>query len=242
MQPLAATKYEASPTLLHLRNGVAAADANFTMAVAFHEVWKPTVSEEDLHRRMSNSYAGQAFLIVRTALRREMLLALMRVWDESKGTGSLKHIFGDLAKSQIWQSLLAERIARFQTHGLGEQALAFLTDKKAELNRLHTSYRHGGERHAVYKKLKDLRDQNLAHTKAQPTAPISIDPFDAEVERFYGDSASLVSGLMSLVNGEAHDYGDTGKVYSHYASLFWEGTRSESTEGHPRFRSRRGAA
>ena len=242
MQRVAAPDLNAKAMLLRLRDGVAATDANFTMAVAFHEVWKPAVNDGELHARMSNSYAGQAFLIVRTSLRRETLLALMRVWDETKGTGSLKHIFGDLAKTPIWQSLLTERLAKLQTRGLGEEARKLMTESKAELSRLHTSYRHGGERNAIYKKLKDLRDQNLAHTQAKPAAPISIDPFDAEVDHFYSDTATIVSGLMSLVNGEAHNYVDTGKVYSHYAGLFWEGARSESTEGHPRFRRRRSAA
>ena len=32
------------------------------------------------------AYATQTFLVIRTALRREMILALMRIWDRSKGT------------------------------------------------------------------------------------------------------------------------------------------------------------
>jgi hypothetical protein len=40
--------------------------------------------DKDLHSRMGQSYASQAFLVIRMALRRETLLALMRLWDRNK--------------------------------------------------------------------------------------------------------------------------------------------------------------
>jgi hypothetical protein len=52
------------------------------MAVTFHEVWKPAAYNEDLRERMGVSYATNAFYVVRTAVRREMLLALTRLWDK----------------------------------------------------------------------------------------------------------------------------------------------------------------
>jgi hypothetical protein len=64
------------PKIVALREKVTAAQQEFDMAVTFHEVWKPAAYDKDLHSRMGNSFASQAFLITRTALRREMVLAL----------------------------------------------------------------------------------------------------------------------------------------------------------------------
>jgi hypothetical protein len=47
-----------------------AAQQEFDLAVAFHEVWKPTAYDQDLHGRLGVSYATQAFRVIRTALRR----------------------------------------------------------------------------------------------------------------------------------------------------------------------------
>ena len=69
------------PRITALRAKVTAAHEEFDMAVTFHEAWKPAAYDSDLHVRMGASYASHTFLTVRTALRREMLLALMRLWD-----------------------------------------------------------------------------------------------------------------------------------------------------------------
>jgi hypothetical protein len=68
--------------LLNLQAKVTAAQQEFDLAVAFHEIWKPTVYDQKLHDRLGTSYATQAFRVVRTALRRELILALIRLWDK----------------------------------------------------------------------------------------------------------------------------------------------------------------
>ena len=67
-----------------LKKMVTAAQEEFNMAVTYHEVWKPAAYDKDLHSRMGQSYASQAFLVMRIALRRETVLALMRLWDRNK--------------------------------------------------------------------------------------------------------------------------------------------------------------
>ncbi len=67
------------PKIVAMRKLVTAAMEEFNMAVTFHEVWKPTVHDKDLHSRMGRSFATHAFLTIRTALRREMVLALARI-------------------------------------------------------------------------------------------------------------------------------------------------------------------
>lgn len=66
-----------------LKDMVKAAQEEFDHALACHETWKPTV-EEGVIAAMGESYASHAFLVVKIALRREVLLALMRLWDTDK--------------------------------------------------------------------------------------------------------------------------------------------------------------
>ncbi|OFO61518.1 hypothetical protein HMPREF3024_21075 [Achromobacter xylosoxidans] len=49
------------------------------LAVMFHETWRPAAYDTDLHGRIGESYAGNAFLIIRMSLHRELLLALKRI-------------------------------------------------------------------------------------------------------------------------------------------------------------------
>ena len=66
------------PRISPPRESVNAAQQEFDMTVMFHETWKPTAYDDDLHRRMGTSYATHTFKVLRMALRREMVLALMR--------------------------------------------------------------------------------------------------------------------------------------------------------------------
>ena len=65
---------------------VEAAREEFDMAARFHKAWKPTAYDTDLHQRIGRSFAAHTFSVVRLALRREMVLAPMRLWDKPKET------------------------------------------------------------------------------------------------------------------------------------------------------------
>ena len=79
--------------IIALKAAVDAARHEFDMAITFHEIWKPAAYDKDLHERMGNSYATNAFHAVRASLRREMLLALMRLWDTDwRSVRMVKHI------------------------------------------------------------------------------------------------------------------------------------------------------
>ena len=65
--------------IVALKDMVTAAQQEFDMAVAFHDIWKSAAYDHDLHSRLGKSYATQAFLVTRTALRREVVLALIRL-------------------------------------------------------------------------------------------------------------------------------------------------------------------
>ena len=63
----------ADPRIKTLRDQVRAANEEFSFAMQCHEAWKPAAYDTGLHQRLSHSYAGQTFLVVRHVLRREML-------------------------------------------------------------------------------------------------------------------------------------------------------------------------
>ena len=89
------------PAILSLRAKVKAASEEFMQATAYHEAWKPAAYDTDLHARMGMSFATNTFLIVRQALRREMLLALMRMWDNNTKAVSLPSIANALRDERV---------------------------------------------------------------------------------------------------------------------------------------------
>jgi hypothetical protein len=115
------------PRIADLRLMVTAAQEEFDMAVAFHEVWKPAAYDHNLHGRLGTSFATQAFLVTRTALRREMLLALMRLWDSTKFGKHVRvqSIAATLREAAVLDALALERVARF---GLPEAIEAMRDD------------------------------------------------------------------------------------------------------------------
>lgn len=83
------------------------------MAIMFHEVWKPATYDESLHNRMGVSYATNAFHIVRAALRREMLLALMRLWDKRREAVRMKSAAEILGDKDVIVSKIHSALSRF---------------------------------------------------------------------------------------------------------------------------------
>ena len=98
-----------SELISDLREKVRAAQAEFDMAVAFHEVWKPTAYDAKLHARMGTSYATKAFLVIQVALRREALMALMRLWDNDDRAVGMKRINDALRAGDVFDALVKER-------------------------------------------------------------------------------------------------------------------------------------
>jgi hypothetical protein len=92
-----------------LKLKVTAAQEEFDMAVTFHEIWKPAAYDQELHNRLGKSYATQAFLVTRTALRREMVLALVRLCDTNQRGIRMQSIWYDLRDTEIVDALALDR-------------------------------------------------------------------------------------------------------------------------------------
>lgn len=226
------------PKIIALREKVTAAQEEFDMAVMFHEVWKPAAYDKDLHSRMGESYASQAFLITRTALRREMVLASIRLWDTNKQAIRMQSVAATLREKEVINSLAAARVKGLGLPEAIDQMRADLGKRAAEVILLINKYMEGGSHDAVLKKLSALRHERLAHRQLAPATATGANATDLEIEEFYQDNSKLIHVLLSLVNAMAYDPEDTAKVYRHYASYFWAGARGEQTGGHPNRRPR----
>src|SRR6185437_9237615 len=103
-----------SDTVVALREQVRAASQEFDFAIACHEAWKPAAYDTALHHRLSHSYAGNTFLVVRSVLRREMLMALTRLWGEDdKRALGMRFVAKCLSRPAIIQQLADECSAQW---------------------------------------------------------------------------------------------------------------------------------
>jgi len=214
------------PKILRLRAQIKAAEEDFETAVMFHESWKPAAYDKELHQRLRNSYAAHTFVIVRTALRREMLLALLRLWDGNADAVGMDLIAETLRDRAVIGALAADRASRFdaadRAEGLMRRDLGRLADDAIELIE---KYSRGGSHHAVREKLWALQSRSLVHRQiAMATA---ADAADDEIESFYQDNLALVRLLLSLVRAVAYNPEDAAKIYRLNAASFWGEVRGE---------------
>jgi hypothetical protein len=224
------------PNILSLQQRVMAAAQEFEMAVMFHETWKPTVYDNDLHRRMGTSYATNTLNVVRVALRREMVLALMRLWDTPRHTPRLEHIARTLRDPRVIDALATDRAAPFPE--AEDQMRQDLARRASEAIALIEKYSNGNPGYRVRHELQRMRNERLAHRAMRPDTTAGPTASDDEIEAFYCDNSIIVRLLLSVVNAIAHDPATTGEVFHTYATHFWAGVCGERTEGHPNFRKR----
>jgi len=226
--------------MAHTDTAVRAALDEVTIAVMFHETWKPTAYDADLHARMGNSHATHAFQIIRASLRREMLLALMRVWDSNKQALRMSKIVENLHDKSFFDALFQKRIAEVKDFPMN---VRLATEKRLKSQRqailtLGRKYQKSGSGFGTFAKLRILRDQRLAHRQISgPTTP-EFDATDDEIERFYADTLDIVTRLVALVLGAACDLEGAGGLYRHHAASFWVNARGERTEGHPTYQQK----
>ena len=250
--------------ILALREQVKAADEEFHIALAFHEAWKPAAYDKALHDRIGRSYAANTFRVIAAALRREMLLALMRLWDNDSRAVRMKSVGRILGNRRVADVLAAdtarqwdqpidpstvadfpeedrrqmlEAIRRSEA-GYGQEAAQIQRTRIAEAVLLIRKY-VDGEGQATLRKLRALRNQRLAHREvvAGPAAaPAVQSATDQEVESFYQDMAKLIRLLKDTVERTSYDPDETAEIHAKNAALFWAAVRGERTEGHPNYR------
>jgi hypothetical protein len=181
-------------------------------------------------------YATNAFRVVVTALRREVLLGLMRLWDNRRGNVRMEDIARAIRKRGIVDALAADRAARFNDPNIEAEMREDMHRQASEVLDLIDSYAHNGRNAAVLEKLRTVRHERLAHRQIETSAAIGPGLTDEEIEAFYQDNSRIISLLLSLASGIGYDPQQTGEVFRHHASFFWAAARGEKTEGHPNYR------
>jgi hypothetical protein len=219
-----------------LKKALSAAQQEFDLTVMFHEAWKPMVFDRNLIDRMGVSLAHNTFHVIRMALRREVVLGLLRLWDTSKGALRLSMVANVLRHQTLIDALAADRASRMNLAGV-EMAVRNDLQRKADLIiDIIERYARGGDRHDSLQSLRHLRDKRLAHRQVESDNDDGPADLDRSVESVYEDSSTIVQQLLSLVNGMAYDPQDLARVHQNCAKFFWAPARGEHTEGHPNYR------
>ena len=221
------------------------------LAVMFHETWRPAAYDSGLHARIGTSYAAHAFQIIRMSLRRELILALTRLWDRDRKAVGMSHIATRLQDPEFFEALVQFRARRLGLRSMfnPDPVRESLTPSRDLIVSLINKYSENGSASQVLQKLRTLRNKRLAHRQL-PDAPLAVVGAEApgqpgedgegpvwatddEIEAFYQDNLEIVGLLLSLVQGIAFDLSQATKVYKHHAKYFWASARGERTEGHP---------
>ena len=228
-----------------LKAQVTAAREEFDLALVFHSIWKPAAYDEDLHRRMGPSFASNAFLVVRTALQREMLMALTRLWDSSRKAvrlASIRNILMDervikaLARRSTADASPVDEVIANITPWLQSQFEVSLAAQAKDAIALIDAYISSDlERRVALANLKFLRDKVLAHRQVKQVDIPEKTATSDQIEHFMSDMTKLISLLSSIAHATAYDPKDTAQIYDYYAELFWQPARGERSEGHPRY-------
>lgn len=236
-----------------LKSIVDTARQEVDLAVMFHETWRPAAYDTDLHSRIGTSFASHAFQIIRMSLRRELILALTRLWDKDDRAVRMSLIAHHLGDKAFFEALVQYRARRLGLRSMfvPDRMREELTPRRDQVLKMIRKYSEGGAAFDVIEKLKRLRHEHLAHRQL-PSAPVSVAELDAperekdgeqpvwptddEIEAFYQDNLEILRLLLSVVNGMAYDLSEAANVYKHHAKFFWASARGERTEGHPDYR------
>ncbi|MGE0260092.1 MAG: hypothetical protein AB7T18_15210 [Alphaproteobacteria bacterium] len=254
-----------SPEIQALKAKVRAADEEFAFAQECHETWKPAAYDIQLHERIGYSYVANAFNLIRLALRREMVLGLMRLWDKDKRTVDMQSIANALSDTRIVDAL-ASNYAAFWTSleppnlrdipeylrseftelisahekKFGQEQGNKLRERASEAVSIIRKYQKDGSGYRTLDRLRDLRNERLAHrnvTQPTPTEVATPIPSDEEIEIFYKDMAELIRLLLVVVHQTDYRPDDTAKIHAKNAAYFWASVRGERTEGHPNYQA-----
>ena len=175
-----------------LKKIVDTARQEIELAVMFHETWRPAAYDTGLHARIGTSYAAHAFQIIRLSLRRELLLALTRVWDTNKQAVRMSLIADRLRDKKFFEALVQYRAGRIglRSRFAPDAMREALTPKRDQILELIGKYSVNGTAFEVLEQLKMLRHQRLAHRQL-PKAPVALAGPDTP-----GSKTRKVSGLF----------------------------------------------
>jgi AbiU2 len=219
-----------------LRAQVDAAREEFDLALWFYEAWRPAALDSNLHARMGSSYSTDTFLAIREALRREMLLAVARLWDTDKKAVRLTLISSLLADDSLIRTLADEGAKRFDWPGVADEIYSDFKQQADDVISVVRKYKAGGAKEAVLDNLIRERHEHLAHRQVQPSEMAISLATASDIEILFDDMSRVISTLLHVAKATGYDPIDTAEVFRRHSALFWENARGERTVGHPSYR------
>lgn len=229
-----------SPQMDRLRTRVKAASEEFEVAISFHEAWKPCAFDEALHRRLGMSYATNTFVAIKLALRHEMLMAMMRLWDNDRRTIRLPSIANTLRDKRAIEVLASEDAMNRSAGRIGnsgerlaqraakairasiEKGQAGLHRRAREAIDIIDSYAEGRTNHHIMTILRTIRDQHLAHRQLD-RANKAPDGSHAAAQHMYEDLTRLFELLWNVVLHTHYSLMEAAEIKEGYAGHFWAG-------------------
>ena len=251
-----------SPEIISLRKKVQAATDEFNIAIALYQNWDICIVSENLHARLGRSYATGAFLVIRQALRREILLSLTRMWDTNPQSLSMVSIATLLKDPRVIDALakkcanqwersdtpsldmmpedqkgLVARLSKESEKEFGQARAELLRDNARRAIELIVDFDKGGKRSKTIEYLRTLRDQHLAHRQINPRNldAKAHEEGNSEVEQIYFDSFALIRLINAVACGVDYNPDETAAMHLRHATFFWRGVLGERTAGHPDF-------
>ena len=212
-----------------LRTKVDAATDELDIAVAVHEAWKVAARDRALHARIGTSRVAVPFYIIQDALRRDVILALMRLWDKDRRAVGMKSIANSLCDTRVVDALAADCESHWDIrhHGpleeMSEEGRAALQNHESAFAReqstalrarvvevidIVASYSRGGSHCSTFAKLEEHRNERLAHRQvisARRAQATGADPSYREVDSFHQDMVKLIRLLRSVVLNSDYD-------------------------------------
>lgn len=220
-----------------LKRQLKAACDEFRQAVAFHETWKPAVFDQAVAGRVGVSFASHSFHVIKMALRREMLMSLLRIWDSERRGPRLSRIGNTLKDSAVSKEIVRRNVASRAYHYSSVTPESACETAALEVRCLAdeiASYVDGPNQ-ATLSYLTEVRHRVFAHRDLDQTIARPPDVDEKSIEDFYQVTARLLRELVLII--DLKDYHPDGEAYTYgkAAELFWAGVRGESTPGHPRY-------
>ncbi|WP_444565358.1 AbiU2 domain-containing protein [Aliihoeflea sp.] len=211
-------------TLEWLGGRLAIITQSLRWALWAHALWFAKMNDTDLLGRLGASQAIHPVGRATSILHQGAVLALMRVWDAKKKTGSLPALARDLRQAAgdagFFQKMVVDR---------GEAAAqSFMRDAVAYAIRIEEECKSPERRG-----LKQLRDETLAHSRYDDPEGDDSAAFGDE-RRLLERTVPLVDQLSEFIDGPRPGYAVSlvkeNMTIKAISPLLWAGVRRETED------------
>ena len=206
-------------------------------------------AEEKVLEKFNNNYSANVVNFLQTALHRDALMAMSRMWDGGKRVQSIPRVVRELQSAEVVDEIKAKRreamlailesaemaklvrvpedreIIERRAHEDGDKAAAAVDDRVAEVRAMcdDPALRELLDRNINW------RHKNVAHAlettrmedKATKSGVAMVDPKWGELYDIKTMTNPIVKRLMVLVADTSIFPGEYEKIFARYADAFW---------------------